>query len=96
MPLSVKAVGGALVPLQVAWKPGGTLSELPAGIDAFAEVLVIVTVLPVCEKLPFQPRVITCPLANEKPSVQPLMAAFPVFVMVSPAWKAPLHWLTIP
>lgn len=90
-PLSVNEVGAEFVPLQVAWKPGGTLNELPAGMEALAEVLVIVTALPVCEKFPFQPNVITCPFANEKRSVQPFIAVVLVFVMVNPAWKFPGH-----
>lgn len=94
VPLIVNAVGEEFVPLQEAWKPGSTASELPAAIELFTETFVTVTALPDCEKLPFQPNVTICPLAKEKRSVQPLIAVVPVFVIVKPAWKPPDHWLT--
>lgn len=94
-PLSINVVGGALVVLfQVAWNSGGTVSELPAGMDPFDERLVTVTVPPVCEKLPSQPSVTTCPFANANCKVQLLIAVVPVLVIATSDSNPPAHWLS--
>lgn len=94
-PLSVNAVGGVFVLLfQVAWNSGGTVSELPAGMEPFDERLVTVTVLPICEKFPSHPNVTTWPFANGNCKVQPLIAVVPVLVIVTSDSNPPAHWLS--
>src|SRR5579875_3434589 len=93
-PLSVNEVGGEFVLFQVAWNPGSTANDSPAGIVLFTDWFVTVTTLPVCEKLPFHPRVIVCPLVKANCRVQPFIASVPVLVIVRPAWKPPGQVLT--
>jgi hypothetical protein len=95
VPFRVKDVGAVLVPFQVPLNPGSELRAEPAAMDALYALLVIVTVLPLCENVPFQPCAIFCPLANENCKLQPLMAVEPVFVMVKDAAKPPGHWLVM-
>jgi hypothetical protein len=95
VPLSVNAVGGALLPVHEPLKPGGELSVAPGAIDPLYDRFVIETVPPDCIKEPFQSCVMVCPLANENCRSQLLMGVVPVFVIARLAPKPPGHWLVI-
>ena len=81
-PLSVKDVGGELLPLQAPLKPGGELALAPGAIDPLYDRLVMVTFAPLCVTFPFQSCVIVCPLGKANFKDQPLIAVVPVLVIV--------------
>jgi hypothetical protein len=91
--LSVKALGGELLPLQAPLKPGGELSVAPGAIVALYDRLVIVTVAPLCVKVPFHNCVTVCPLGKANTRFQPLIVVVPVLVIVILTPKPPGHWL---
>src|SRR5258705_7020833 len=93
-PLSVKLVGLGFVALsQVPLKPTPD-NVPPTGITLFQAALVMVTVGPLAEALPFQAFCATvCPLANWKLSAQVVVGAVPVLVMLMLVPKPLGHWL---
>src|SRR5215208_4573917 len=81
VPLSAKLAGRALAPLKLAWKPGTTvppLGMLPSQVSLWALTLwpVWITIIP-------QALVICWLPGNVHVSVQLLIPALPVFLMVS-------------
>lgn len=85
-PLTVKAAGTLLVPPTVPVNPIVVLA--PVARAPFQLSLATVTFWPFCVYVPSQPLLITWLLPNVNPSVQLVMAAA-LLVIVMPAWKPP-------
>ncbi len=91
--MSVKAVGGAFVPLQAPLKPGSELKVVPGASEPLWERFVMVTTLPLCVKAPFHPCVTVWPLGKVNVKDQPLTVVVPVLVIVKATPNPPGHWL---
>jgi hypothetical protein len=76
VPFRRKAVGGALLFVQVPWNPKLVLE--PGPIVGFELVLTAVTLAPFCVTVAFQELVIRSSPGNVNVTVQPLIAELPV------------------
>src|SRR4051795_5150837 len=92
-PLRVKAVGIALVPEKVPWKPKAVLP--PGLIVPLYARLAALTFGPLCVSAAFQKLVTFWSPAYAQVSVQPLIAVAPTLVIVTLAVNPPDHSLPL-
>src|SRR3954454_8237744 len=87
VPLSVKAAGAGLVPVQLPRNPIDC--DPPAAMESFHDALVTVTAAPLCETDPFHSCEIVCPPVNDHPTFHELIAAAPILATFTSPWKPP-------